>query len=349
MPVKRKVLAIGTAFYNTASDTSVVYDAIAVQKGELLTAYIRWESGDTTVTYADSAGGIWTVYKSFQVTCTTAIAVSWNHPGGTAVVVTASLGSSQGYRAGRIVRCSGGDVRNPVVGYQLYGADGVAPKIFFGAPPNSITFLAQGSFSGSYPVAAKPAVTVDSPAYSGFSYHNTALSGGRFHGHDVGAGQTAGVLVCIADPIQTPLLKSLPVKVLFPAGGGGAAEYTFAVSGGVSFAGSAAQLRTRIAVPSGGVAFAGTAPNLRTRVTSSGGAVTFSGTAPITNDNIYTITPSGGVQFSGAVPQLRERVLSPSGGVTFGGSARLIFVPVGGVTQQPTRIDVGVSRVIGVS
>ena len=140
-----------------------------------------------------------------------------------------------------------------------------------------------------------------------------------------------------------------PQHIYIPVAGGGAAEYTFAVSGGVSFAGSAAQLRTRIAVPSGGVAFAGTAPNLRTRVTSSGGAVTFSGTAPITNDNIYTITPSGGVQFSGAVPQLRERVLSPSGGVTFGGSARLIFVPVGGVTQQPTRIDVGVSRVIGVS
>lgn len=349
MPSKRKILAIGTAFFNTGSDTTVVYDAIAVQKGELLTAYIRWETGDVTVTFTDSAGGRWTVYKSFFTSCGTAIAVSWNHPGGSAVVVTGTFSSSQGYRAGIVVRLTGGDVRDPVLTRTvLYGADGVAPRLFVHTPPGAITFLAQASFSSSSPEGILPAKTIVSQVYSGFSYNAQSPSGGRFHGHTAAAGLTAAIAISILDPDQTPLLKSLPLKILFPAGSGGT-TYIFAVSGGVSFSGAAPQLRTRVSVPSGGISFAGTAPNIRDRIQIPSGGVTFSGTAAITNDNVYTITPSGGVNFSGTIPQVHERISVPTGGVSFGGSARLIFVPVGGVSQQPTRITVGVSKIIGVS
>jgi len=106
--------------------------------------------------------------------------------------------------------------------------------------------------------------------------------------------------------------------------------YTFSVSGGVSFAGTSPNLRTRALIPSGGVAFGGT--------------------APITDTNEYNFAVSGGVTFSGAAPLIRENVILPGGGVTFGGTAKLFFVPAGGVgTEYPSRISTGVSRTMGLS
>jgi hypothetical protein len=108
--------------------------------------------------------------------------------------------------------------------------------------------------------------------------------------------------------------------------GGGANIYTITPSGGVSFGGAPAFIKTRLYVPAG--------------------TVTFGGTAPFSTSNTYTINPLGGVVLSGNPNQIHIKILVPSGGVIMGGTAPILFIPAGGGggSNYLNRISIGVSR-----
>lgn len=92
------------------------------------------------------------------------------------------------------------------------------------------------------------------------------------------------------------------------AASGGSTTYTFAVSGSISYTGTAVYQRTRVLLASGSLALSGAASYLRTRVFSALGSILFSGTAAYQH----------------------QRAISSSGSITFSGSASMSFTPAGG-------------------
>lgn len=146
---------------------------------------------------------------------------------------------------------------------------------------------------------------------------------------------------------------------LFVSTAASGTSYIITPSGGVTFSGTALEIRGRVQVPSGGVVFSGTAPNIRTRVQKPTGSVLFSGTAPITftgGSVTYTITPSGGFVLSGAAPEIRGRVQKPTGTFLLSGTAievrGRVQVPSGGITfsgstaEIRTRVQVPTGSVV---
>lgn len=109
-----------------------------------------------------------------------------------------------------------------------------------------------------------------------------------------------------------------PRTIWVPVSAGGGTSYTITPSGGITFAGSGLDLRTKVIAPSGGVTFAGTG----SMVFASGGTT-------------YTITPSGGVTMGGDGGFLKSKFFTPTGGVTMGGTSEMIKTkivsPSGGV------------------
>lgn len=79
---------------------------------------------------------------------------------------------------------------------------------------------------------------------------------------------------------------------------GGASEYSYVGSGGITFAGAGGVARTRAYTPSGGLVFGGAAPYARVRAWPSTGGVTFGGTAPTARVRAWL--GSGGLVFAGA-------------------------------------------------
>jgi hypothetical protein len=97
--------------------------------------------------------------------------------------------------------------------------------------------------------------------------------------------------------------------------GASASTYSYAASGGLTFAGAAAVSKTKVFTPSSGVTF--------------GGAATTSFTA---GGSTHAYTGSGGLTFAGTAAHRFVKVFTPSGGPTFGGIAATSFT-LGAVTR----------------
>jgi hypothetical protein len=144
-----------------------------------------------------------------------------------------------------------------------------------------------------------------------------------------------------ANPWQLFRIQRL---VLPSASAGGPQSLTVTPTGGISFSGAAAVVRSTARVASGGLTLGGTAPTARSasRATSGGlvlggsasssrgavrapqGGLLLAGTAPVqqnSSNQSRTVTPTGGIVFSGAAQVVRSMRYQPVGGVTFGGSA----------------------------
>ena len=110
----RALVGAVTSYANNGSGSTIPFSARAVRAGSLLVAMVRSESAQRTTTWSDTAGGIWTSFDNFQSNINCSIAYSWNHPGGSAVSVTATLSVANSYRYGELVELEGPDAVDPV-------------------------------------------------------------------------------------------------------------------------------------------------------------------------------------------------------------------------------------------
>lgn len=92
---------------------------------------------------------------------------------------------------------------------------------------------------------------------------------------------------------------------------------------------------------SGGLVFSGSAPHSDTRIVAPAGGLLFGGTAPYSAIHSFSYTMSGGATFAGTAPLNIVRNVTPSGGLTFGGSAPVIFVQQGAGKSLLPIIGVG--------
>lgn len=83
---------------------------------------------------------------------------------------------------------------------------------------------------------------------------------------------------------------------------------------------------------SGGLTFGGSALEVRVKVEPTSGGLTFGGTAPVSFVGVksFTYTGSGGFVFGGSAVEVRKVQILPSGGLTFGGTAPYSQLPAGG-------------------
>jgi hypothetical protein len=139
--------------------------------------------------------------------------------------------------------------------------------------------------------------------------------------------------------------------VSFKETGGGSQSFSYTASGGVSFGGHAAALRTRAKFAVGGLTLGGASTTVRRRVTLPVGGIQFAGAAAVAR--VAHVQAQGGITFGGAAAQARiagrstnggltlagsagsafhesTRTVQASGGLTFGGSAQAQFVNAGG-------------------
>lgn len=101
--------------------------------------------------------------------------------------------------------------------------------------------------------------------------------------------------------------------------GGGPTTYTFSVSGGITYSGSANLQQTRVLSAGGSIAFSGSAVYQRTR----------------------RLLAAGEASFSGAANMQHLRSLSAGGTLQFSGSGSMVFTPAGGSAAPSYRSLVG--------
>lgn len=122
----------------------------------------------------------------------------------------------------------------------------------------------------------------------------------------------------------------------------GGTIYTITPSGGVVFAGSSSEIKTKIQSPSGGLVFSGAPALIKTRLQTASGTLTFGGTAPFSTAATYTISPSGGMTFAGTGNEVKQKTILPTGTLSFGGTLSEVLVrtqvPSGGITFSGTLI-----------
>lgn len=94
-------------------------------------------------------------------------------------------------------------------------------------------------------------------------------------------------------------------------------DYRRAVIGKAGVAGGST---TFTYTPSGGITYAGDAPIVKSKVFGPTGGLTLSGAAPIIKGK--TVVPVGGIQLSGAATMVKAKIMpQATGGIVFGGSA----------------------------
>ena len=108
---------IGAAwgYGDNGGGTTIPLASHDITAGSLVVVAFRHESSDTTMVVTDSASGTWsTAIGQFNGGVKVWLAYSYNHPGGTGIVITGTMGVSQDYRYGAAIELSGIDSTDPI-------------------------------------------------------------------------------------------------------------------------------------------------------------------------------------------------------------------------------------------
>lgn len=195
---------IGSAwgYTNLGSGDFIPLPPRNISAGSLVVAGFRTESQDINLTVSDSVGGTWYVTGLYNTNTKVFFAYSWNHPGGTNVVITADLASSgQAYRFGSAAEFEGGDTTDPYISaLTLKETDGSASLT---TPANVDTFQVFGCYSSSTITPVSPAFSLNGEASNtlyGFSAINTIDGTTRDHNTSGGAGNIAAITAVFSRP-----------------------------------------------------------------------------------------------------------------------------------------------------
>ncbi|MBK8858848.1 MAG: hypothetical protein IPN11_14540 [Opitutaceae bacterium] len=150
--LRRALIGAATTYANVnASATTIPFSARSIKRGSLVIALGKYDGLDTTVTASDNAGGKWKVFKRTGPTyeATHIIAYTWNHPGGSSVSVTLTLGASRGYRSGVLIELNGPDLADPFWDFELAQGTNSAAMGFIQAPPNSLSICVASTYNAT--------------------------------------------------------------------------------------------------------------------------------------------------------------------------------------------------------
>jgi hypothetical protein len=172
--------------------------------GSLLVGVFKAETSSIEIgqTVTDTAGGTWTVVPSYYGSVNSHILYSYNHPGGTGVVISGSFTGGTVAAADTKIRFAEFDglvgEADPITESVTSGGSGVQLSHTHTVPTDGFTLAVQGSYYGA-------AFTLTSPATLLVYVYNTMnasiqLSTGAsvLHSGGGGAGQQANVSVTVA-------------------------------------------------------------------------------------------------------------------------------------------------------
>lgn len=122
--------------------------------------------------------------------------------------------------------------------------------------------------------------------------------------------------------------------------GGGSNTFTYAGSGGITLAGSAARAKGKAFLPAGGITLSGTATKAKGKAFLPSGGATFGGAATTSKVPAGSVIGSwvgtGGITLAGAALLAKGKACLPTGGVAYAGAALTTkgkaFLPAGGIT-----------------
>lgn len=208
---QRTQLATFEKVSDSASDTTIVLpntgSIASIQAGSLVRFGIRYEgAAGTTASATDSAGATYTHAGTMPAgdgSVTVHVFYKHNHPGGTNVTITVTLGASRGYRAGQgeVVSGTVGE-SDPITGTpdgDENGSSGPMSCTVTGVSGDCDVFMEVGSFSGSTWGTASGSEIVGDDTYSAaFKQHYTG-SGNKTITHTGGTGITRGFAVGFVD------------------------------------------------------------------------------------------------------------------------------------------------------
>ena len=147
----------------------------------------------------DSASGTWsTAIGQFNGGVKVWLAYSYNHPGGTGIVITGTMGVSQSYRYGAAIELLGIDSTDPI-------QSGATVTSITAPLDHSVTFTGnvdifsiQGNFSGSSYGIVTGSI-INSAAYHLFSILASQSSSPANPEHTGGTGSTANISIVISN------------------------------------------------------------------------------------------------------------------------------------------------------
>lgn len=195
----RALLSTSSIFDNNASATTAQIPAWNIGAGSLLIVAIRTETADATLTVNDSNGGTWYAIK-VRNQVNVWIAYSWNHPGGTGVLITATFSAAQAYRKMQGIELSGGDSSDPFIAGATVQTTGsplaLNHSVAFSGRATVVSL--QGNFTGTnYSVTSGTKFTATTPHFCG-TYTLSSLSP-VVHQNSTALGATANLSVAFAD------------------------------------------------------------------------------------------------------------------------------------------------------
>ena len=340
----RALVGAVTSYANNGSGSTIPFSARAVRAGSLLVAMVRSESAQRTTTWSDTAGGIWTSFDNFQSDINCSIAYSWNHPGGSAVSVTATLSGANSYRYGELVELEGPDAVDPV-GFITRLNSTTTQRVWAQHRPRSDLLFGVAVYNGGSVFPVPPdAVQVNKGPYHALLMRRATGGGSSLVSGGDYVTDTAGVVLEIRDRSAR---RWRARRGAVSAGGGGttisatpgnaAADGTTAsvtrtipaTPGNASADGiTASVVRVIGATPGNAVADGTTAAVTRSIAATPGNAVADGVTATVTNSGTTTIscTP-GNAAADGALAAITRTIAAaPGNAVANGAIAALLRV-----------------------
>jgi hypothetical protein len=193
--------------YDTSLSTTIAVPSTgniaSIAAGSLVVATFRYESGSggTISSVSDSAGGTYTVHE-YSTQPRSAIAYCYNHPGGSSVVVTATLTAVMAYREGYVGVFSGTVGESDPVDGSPVTSDGTNPSISITVSASGMMVMAAGCFSAGTPyVATSPAqLMATQRSYSAALWRTYTGSGSFTIAATGGAGTSHNIALAFKDP-----------------------------------------------------------------------------------------------------------------------------------------------------
>ena len=192
---------IGAAwgYGDNGGGTTIPLASHDITAGSLVVVAFRHESSDTTMVVTDSASGTWsTAIGQFNGGVKVWLAYSYNHPGGTGIVITGTMGVSQSYRYGAAIELSGIDSTDPIQSGATVTSTTAPLDHSVSFTGDVDIFSIQGNFSGSSYGIVTGSI-INSAAYHLFSILASQSSSPANPEHTGGTGSTANISVVISN------------------------------------------------------------------------------------------------------------------------------------------------------
>lgn len=155
---RNQIGSVWSASNEISNDTFQSLPARTITAGSLVIVVGRFEnSGIATVSVSDTAGATWQVQSQFNSNIQTFIAWSYNHPGYTNDIITATYDVQRAYRNMAAIELDGSDTSDPAQVANIVKSSAVLNHSMTVSTPCDI-FAIQGSYSTSEIIATSPAV-----------------------------------------------------------------------------------------------------------------------------------------------------------------------------------------------